>query len=168
MIRRALLIAVVCLPLLAAPASAQVLVQTYSPVITSFDTLTNTPVSTYRTAVTMPPAGGCCQPALAAPVTTYSPVVNYSPVLASTPMATTSYYTPPAATVTTYSPITAAVTAPVTTYMPMTSYTPVTTYSPVTTYYAPAAVTTYSPVVYTRPYFVPGEPVRNLFRAILY
>ena len=87
-------------------------------------------------------------------VTTYSPVTAYSPVTTYSP-------------ITTYSPMVAAVTAPTVTYMPVTSYSPVVS----TAYYAPAAVySTYSPLVYSyaRPYYVPGEPVRNFFRALAY
>jgi hypothetical protein len=51
--------------------------------------------------------------------------------------------------------------APVVTYSPVTTFSPVpvTTYSPVVTYRAPV----YSVVV--RPRYVPGQPVRNFFRA---
>jgi hypothetical protein len=70
--------------------------------------------------------------------------------------------------------------APVATYYraPVATYyrAPVTAYyapAPVTTYYAPAPVTTYyapavvpAPVYYAyRPYYVPGQPVRNMLRA---
>ncbi|HVA47442.1 MAG TPA: hypothetical protein VNH11_13820 [Pirellulales bacterium] len=80
------------------------------------------------------------------PVTTYSPVVTET-VTAYSPVATTAYS--PVAT-TTYSPA-------------------VTTYSPVLTapvVAAPVVTSYYTPVVVRPRYFVPGEPVRNFFRAL--
>jgi len=86
----------------------------------------------------------------------------YRPTFA--PAASTVYEPVP---VTTYKPVT--VPTPVTTYRPFTSYLPTTTYSPVVTY-EPATVVApaYVPTVVVRPAFVPGEPVRNVFRALLY
>jgi hypothetical protein len=70
----------------------------------------------------------------------------------------TSYYAP----VTAYSPV---VTETVTSYSPAvtTSYSPV-TYSPAVTY-SPVVTSYYTPVV-VRPRYVPGQPVRNFFRAM--
>jgi hypothetical protein len=51
---------------------------------------------------------------------------------------------------------------PVTTYRPATTYT---TYSPVVTT-VPVATSYYTPVV-VGPRYVPGEPVRNLIRAVV-
>jgi len=79
------------------------------------------------------------------PVVTETPVVSYSPVVAETPV------------VTSYSPVATEVYSPV-----VTAYSPVVTtaYSPVvTTYYAPT-------VVGAKVLYVPGQPVRNFFRAI--
>jgi hypothetical protein len=102
--------------------------------------------------------------------TYYAPTVS-APVVSTYPVATTSYYAP--APVTTYY-------APTTTYYapaPVTTY-----YAPTTAYYAPVAtpyVAAYAPVAtpyvagyapayyYGRPrVYVPGEPVRNFFRAL--
>ncbi len=75
--------------------------------------------------------------------------------------------------VTYYAPVVAA---PVTTYYAPVVSPPVTTYyapAPVTTYYAPAATTVVAtPVVAARPViirpkvYIPGQPVRNVLRAI--
>jgi hypothetical protein len=110
--------------------------------------------------------------------TYYAPTVS-TPVVSSYPV-TTAYYSP--APVTTYY---APTVAPYTSYYaptPVTSYyapTAVTSYyapAPVTSYYAPAPVTSYyaptpyvtayaAAPVYVRPrYYVPGQPIRNLFR----
>jgi len=50
----------------------------------------------------------------------------------------------------------------VTSYLPMTTYSPVVSYSPVG-YAAPVVYP-----AYYRPGYVPGEPVRNVFRAFWY
>ncbi len=153
-------------------ANAQVAYQTYAPVVGGFDQLTNTvtyrPAYTaYSPAVTFAPAapvgGSCCGAAPAAtyaapPVTTYSPVTAYSPVTTYSPVTAYSPVTPVAA----YSPVVAySPVAPVTSYLPMTTYSPVVSYSPVVA--APVAYP-----AYYRPAYVPGEPVRNVFRAFWY
>jgi hypothetical protein len=89
---------------------------------------------------------------------TYSPVVTYSPI------------------VTTYSPVysypgvvTYSAPVPVTTYSPVVEYPPVMTYRPVIAY-SPAVPAYYGSAVvgapYYGPYYVPGQPVRNVLRAI--
>ena len=111
----------------------------------------------------------------------------YTPLVAPPPVATTVYYgaVPAPAGQTTYyapAPVTVAP-APVVTYRPV-APAPVIAYSPVAptvTYYgaAPAPVVAYSPVVGApvivpvgRPVtvstkvYVPGQPVRNFFKAI--
>lgn len=112
----------------------------------------------------------------------------YTPLVAPPP--TTVYYgaiPAPATTTTYYAPAPVAVApAPVVTYRPTVTYSPapVVAYSPVAptvTYYgaAPAPVVAYSPVVGApvmvpvgRPVtvstkvYVPGQPVRNFFKAI--
>jgi hypothetical protein len=117
-----------------------------------------------------------------APSTTtyYAPSLStsyYAPTVAVQP--TTTYYAPSVVVepTTTYYAPTTAVAQPVTTYyapstvvQPVTTYyapsavvTPVTSfYAPVTTYYAPATVV--QPVV-VGPAFVPGQPIRNNWRA---
>ncbi len=163
-------------------ATAQVAYPTYTPVVGGFDQLTNTityrptPVTAYAPAVQYAPvapvASPCCGNAAPAatyapPVTTYSPVANYAaPVTAYSPVAT--YAAPVAA----YSPVVTPVAAytPVTAYSPVTpvtSYLPITTYSPVVSYSPVAAPVVYGTTV-VRPGYVPGEPVRNVFRAFLY
>jgi hypothetical protein len=151
------LLAIVTLSLvlgLAPAAQAQIVYQTYSPVVSGFDGLTNTVVSSYRPVV-----------AAYAPAVAYSPVVtSYSPVVTSYSPVVTSAYSPvvtaysPVVT-TAYSPVVGTAYSPVVAYSPVTSYLPMTAYTPVTSYYAP---------VYVRPLYVPGEPVRNFFRARRY
>ena len=87
-------------------------------------------------------------------------VVVYDPVIAPAP---TYVYSSP---VNVYSP------APVVTYRPIVPvyryrrFAPYYAYSPV--YSAPYATTAYYPPVYVRPrFFVPGQPVRNYYRAVL-
>jgi hypothetical protein len=144
----ALLVTAVC-----SAASAQTIVyETYSPVMTE----------------------------VAAPVVVQSPVVydawrpivrsyNYRPPVSSPGFtdytanygnygATTSYYAP----VTAYSPVVTQTYSPVvTTYSPVVA----TTYSPVVAY-RPAVTSYYAPVVVRPRYYVPGQPVRNFFRAV--
>ncbi len=91
-------------------------------------------------------------------------------VIVYNPVVTTTYMAP--ATVT-YSPVeTVVAAAPTVVYSPPVVAAPaVTTYSPVVTTYTPV-VTTYTPVVAAQPVivrpkvYVPGQPVRNFFRAI--
>jgi len=87
----------------------------------------------------------------AVPTTVYSPVIAPAPVTVYSPVVAP-------APVTVYRP------APVTVYRPA----PVTAYRPVTVY-RPAPVVAYPPAtVYYRPEIrVPGQPVRNLLRAIV-
>jgi hypothetical protein len=117
-----------------------------------------------------------CRPSSAQEVITtyYAPSVETTGVTAAYYAPTTTYYAP--VTTAYYSP------APVTTYYPPA---PVATYyAPTVAYYAPTPVTTYyaTPVttyygttpyyagygsVYYRPtLYVPGQPVRNFFRAL--
>jgi hypothetical protein len=131
-------------------ASAQVFYEAYSPVyaapvaVQSYYAPRAMPVQqayTSTTAYYAPPqqAYYAQQQVQAAycPTTTYSPVVQQ----AYSPVYQTSYAAPVAA-------------MPVTTY-----YAPTVAYSPVVTY-APA------PVVYARPLYVPGQPVRNYYRRL--
>jgi hypothetical protein len=145
-------------------AGQEVLYEVYSPVVTSWDRSTEqvvtaySPIVAYSPVTTVVRAGG----AVYEPVTTYRPVTAYEPV-------TTTTYTPETVyepmTTTAYRPVT--VSAPVTTYRPVTSYLPTTTYSPVVTYGIPTVVApAYVPTVVVRPAFVPGEPVRNVLRAL--
>ena len=69
-------------------------------------------------------------------------VVYVYPYAAAVPYYGYSYYPP----------------AYVAAYPPPVAYGPVVTYAPVPAYYGPVVV---------RPYFVPGQPVRNAFRAAL-
>ena len=114
---------------------------------------------------------------------TYSPVVTPAPVVQSPivydawrPVVRNYNYAPPVS-----SPGFTDYTAnygnygTVTSYAPVTAYSPVVTpsYTPVVTTYSPVVTTAYTPVtsyyapVYVRPrYYVPGQPVRNFFRAI--
>jgi hypothetical protein len=144
------------------PASAQTIVyEAYQPIVAPAYVVPAAPIAveSYRPVI----AGSTYNPPVSSPnFTAYTS--NYR--------GTTSYYAPaPASAVTAYSPITTY--SPIVTAAPVTAYRPVvTTYSPVVTSYAP--VTSYRPVVtsYYTPYvvrskvFVPGEPVRNFFRAI--
>jgi len=87
-----------------------------------------------------------------APVTTY-----YAPTTTYYAPATTAYYAAPVTSY--YAPaVTTAYYAPA----PVTTY-----YAPTTAYYAPATTVAVGyPVYYGRVrYYVPGEPVRNFFRA---
>jgi len=94
------------------------------------------------------------------PTYTYAPTTVYSPVEPAIP--TVTYYPTTTYPTTTYYAPTTAYYAPTTTYnAPPMAYYPAAT----TTYLAPAvAPTTPLPVAPSR--FVPGEPVRNLLRAI--
>jgi len=129
----------------------EILYEVYSPVV-SRDQPIETVVTTYSPAVG------------------YTPVTTYRPVTAYEPLTTTTYkaemvYEP--VTTTAYKPVT--VSEPVTTYSPITSYLPTTSYSPVVTYKVPTVVApAYVPTVVARPVFVPGEPVRNVLRALWY
>lgn len=104
------------------------------------------------------------------PVTVYrAPAVYGAPVYGAPVYAAPVYRAP----VTSYyrTPVASYYRAPVTVYRaPVTVYrAPVTAYYapapvPVTSYYAPAIVA--APVYYGyRPYYVPGQPVRNVLRA---
>jgi hypothetical protein len=103
-------------------------------------------------------------PGLAAPVA--PPVVNYRPLVPAAPVVTYGPVVPP---VTTYRPIVPVPAPVVTTYSPaVTTYSPaVTAYSPVITPYSPG-VTTFSPVIVPATPHVPGQPVRNVLRAMTY
>lgn len=95
-----------------------------------------------------------------APVTVYrAPVVYGAPVATYYRAPVATYYRAP---VTVYRAPVAAYRAPVTAY-----YAPAPVYAapvPVTSYYAPTMVA--APVYYGyRPYYVPGQPVRNVLRA---
>jgi hypothetical protein len=93
------------------------------------------------------------------PALAYRPVVTYEPV--------TAYRT-----VTRYTPVTE--------YEPYTAYRPVTTYKPVATCCRTACEPMVGRLPFTccnrvaapnyvcRPVFVPGEPIRNFFRALFY
>jgi DNA-directed RNA polymerase II subunit RPB1 len=99
----------------------------------------------------------------AAPVTTY---YSTSAVPTTTYYATTAYYTP---WNTYYAPATSYYVPTTTYYVPTTTYyVPTTTYYvPTTTYYAPTT-TYYAPsAVVASQVFYPGQPIRNLLRAIL-
>ncbi|HUY92315.1 MAG TPA: hypothetical protein VMV10_26475 [Pirellulales bacterium] len=129
-----------------------VVYQTYSPVVASYAA----PAVVYR------PLSGATYtnyyPSYAPAVTAYSPVVTtYSPVVTS--------YSP---VVTSYSPVVTETYSPVVTaYSPVvTSYSPIVTYSPVVTAYSPVVTSYYAPtVVRSKVLYVPGQPVRNFFRA---
>lgn len=103
-------------------------------------------------------------PPLTAPVVSYAPVVapSYRPVVTYSPVTpviaaprVVSYY-PAAPVVSTYRPV-------VSTYQPVVS-----TYRPVVTAYPPAVSYGYagSPVVVRPKVYVPGQPIRNVLRAI--
>lgn len=152
---RTLLSAMAVVACWASTSFAQAIVyQTYSPVVTSYAA----PAIVYR------PLSGATYtnyyPSYAPAVTAYSPVVtSYSPVVTSYSPVVTETYSP---VVTSYSPVVTSYSPVVTSYSPvMTSYSPVvTSYSPVvTSYYAPA-------VVRSKVLYVPGQPVRNFFRAV--
>lgn len=141
------------------PVAAQTVVyETYRPIVAPTYVAAESPVvvESYRPVIS---SYSYAPPVSSPNFTSYSS--NYR--------GTTSYYAP--APVTAYSPVTSY--APTVTYSPVVTSPVVTTYSPVVTSYA-APVTTYRPVVtsYYTPYvvrtkvFVPGEPVRNFFRAI--
>jgi hypothetical protein len=107
-----------------------------------------------------------CRPSSAQDVITY-----YAPSVETTGV-TTAYYAP---TTTYYAPVTTAyyAAAPVTTYYaPTVAYyapTPVTTYyaTPVTSYYGTAPYYAGYGSIYYRPtLYVPGQPIRNFFRAL--
>jgi len=129
--------------------------ETYSPVVAPAYGAPAPVYQTYR------PLSGATfsnyYPNYAAPtVTSYRPVLTetYSPVVTSYSPVVTSYSPVVAApVVTSYSPV-------VTSYSPVvTSYSPVVAAPVVTSYYAPA-------VVRSKLLYVPGQPVRNFFRAV--
>ena len=128
---------------LAATASAQVVVSPYvtyyapAPAAVGYGTVSTGLVTSYY------PTASVAAP-VAVPYTSY-----YAPVAAPY----TSYYAPAASPYVAYSPVVAP--APYVTYSP----------TVMTSYYGPAVVPTYPVVVRTKVY-VPGEPVRNFFRAI--
>lgn len=124
-----------------------------------------------------------------APVATAAPVVVQSPVVYETwrPVVRNYNYNPPVSTpnftdypsnygnrgaITSYAPVVAYSPVVTETYAPVVTqtYSPVvtTTYSPVVaTYtYATPVTTYYTPVVVRPRYYVPGQPVRNFFRAM--
>ena len=126
-------------------------------------------------------------PVVTAPVVSAAPVVVESPVVVEAwrPVVTNYRYNPPVSspgftsytsnygnygTVTSYyAPVTAyspVVSETVTSYSPVvtTTYSPVVSYSPAVTY-SPVVTSYYTPVV-VRPRYVPGQPVRNFFRAL--
>lgn len=126
-------------------------------------------------------------PVVSAPVVSAAPVVVESPVVVEAwrPVVTNYRYNPPISspsftaytsnygnygTVTNYyAPVTAyspVVSETVTSYSPVvtTTYSPVVSYSPAVTY-SPVVTSYYTPVV-VRPRYVPGQPVRNFFRAL--
>ena len=135
-------------------ASAQAVVyETYSPVVTAAPVVVQSPIvyETWRPAVRNfnynPPVSS---PSFTGYTSNYG---NYA--------AASTYYA--------YSPVTAyspVVTESVTAYSPVvtTAYSPVVSYSPVVT--TPVATAYYTPVVVRPKYYVPGEPVRNFFRAL--
>ena len=145
-------------------AGQEVLYEVYRPVVTSWDRPTGEVVTAYSPVVAYSPLTSvvCAGGTVYEPVTTYRPVTAYEPVTTTTYQPETVYEP---VTTTTYRP--ATVSAPVTAYAPVTSYLPTTTYSPVVTYGTPVVVApTYMPTVVARPAFVPGEPVRNVLRAL--
>jgi hypothetical protein len=146
---KTLLSALAVVACLTGSSFAQTIVyETYSPVVTSYAA----PTVAYR------PISGTTYTNYYPSYTTYSPVVTetYSPVVTS--------YSP---VVTAYSPVVTAYSPVVTSYSPVvTAYSPVvTTYSPVVTA-APVVTSYYVPtVVRSKVLYVPGQPVRNFFRA---
>ena len=157
------ILSVFALLTVASVTSAQTVVyEAYSPVVTAAPVVAAAPgvVEAWRPVVT--------NYRYNPPVST-SGFTAYTANYGSYGAAVTSYYAPAAtiAPVTTYSPV---VTDAVTAYSPAvtTAYSPVvtTTYSPVvTSAYAPVVTSYYTPVV-VRPRYVPGQPVRNFFRAM--
>jgi len=146
---RTLLSALAVVACLTGSSFAQTIVyETYSPVVTSYAA----PTIAYR------PLSGATYSNYYPSYTTYSPVVAAAPVVTETYSPVVTSYSP---VVTSYSPVVTSYSPVVTSYSPVvTSYSPVTTYSPiVTSYYAPA-------VVRSKVLYVPGQPVRNFFRAI--
>ena len=142
--------------LIVQPAQAQIYYETYSPVVTS-----PAPVQTYyapqtvyspttvtayspTTVTAYNPTPGCCGQTVAAPVIAAAPVVAAAPITTLRPV--TTYYAP----------------APTVAYSPTVTYSPTVAYSPVVTY-SPVVQPVYAPVGYA-PY-VPGQPIRNAFRA---
>lgn len=134
-----------------APAQS-IVYETYSPVVTAAPAVVQPPLvyETWRPAVRNynynPPVSSPSftdytsnygNYAAASTYYAYSPVTTYSPVVAET--------------VTSYSPVVAP------------SYGPIVTYSPIVT--TPVVTSYYRPVIVRPRYFVPGEPVRNFFRA---
>lgn len=110
-------------------------------------------------------------PPLTAPVVSYAPVVapSYPPVVTYSPVTpviaaprVVSYY-PAAPVVSTYRPVVSTYQPVVSTYQPVVS-----TYRPVVTAYSPAVSYGYagSPVVVRPKVYVPGQPIRNVLRAI--
>lgn len=156
-----LLAAVLALGLGGRLASAQTVVEVYSPIVES--TTSTIPA---ESVVSYSPVVEATAVQAWRPVTTYSQVATASPTYTTTYSPVVSYATP----VTTYRPATTYA-APVTTYSPVITYSPVVNYAyspavayspvvtPVTAYYYPTAVVR-SKVYYS------GQPIRNFFRAI--
>lgn len=111
---------------------------------------------------------------LIAPVAATPVVVQPAPVVVTSNYATgySSYVAPtysslsPIVTTSTYSTLSPVVTTPTySTLSPVVTTTPVVAYRPVVTSYAVPYVTSPAVIVSPRGY-VPGEPVRNFFRAV--
>ena len=101
----------------------------------------------------------------------YLPVSVYRPVTPNVVTALRPVVAPPvvykAAAI--YQPLVtyklATTYQPVTTYEPTTTYRPVTTYEPTTNYVAETTEAV-GPTIVLRPLFVPGQPLRNTWRAL--
>lgn len=165
MITRAWMLALGLTACLSGSATAQtVIYETYSPVVTA-QYVAPAPVYRYGYRGIAGSTFTNYYPTYTAPVVTaYSPVVtaapvvtSYSPVVTETPVVSYSPVVAEAPVVTSYSPVVSEVYSPV-----------VTTYSPVvTTAYSPVVTSYYVPtVVRSKVLYVPGQPVRNFFRAI--
>jgi hypothetical protein len=123
-------------------------------------------------------------PSYSVPITTYrpivatpAPVVSYSPAYSA--LAPVAYPVAPLPAVTAYRPLTTSV-APVVSYSPAVSYAP--TYTPAVPTVSYSPVVAYSPAVAAVPaaiqavgitpvfprttYYVPGQPIRNVLRAL--
>lgn len=124
-------------------AQAPLVVESYRPVISSYSYAP--PVSSPNFTGYTSNYRGTTSYYAPTPVTAYSPVTSYAPTVTYSPVVTSPVVTSPV--VTTYSPVVTTYAAPVTTYRPV-----------VTSYYTPYVVRS--------KVFVPGEPVRNFFRAI--
>ena len=161
----------------AGAAHAQWTTSYYAAPVTTYYGGTSYAPAAYAPAMTNYGYGSTLSPRVAyyAPVPTttyYAPAASYA--------GTTTYYAPSVPSTSYYAPSAEVVSTPVTTYYaPSTTYAPMTSYYgssvPATSYYSGGGYSTYyapystyysQPVIVSPKVYVPGQPVRNMLRAV--